>query len=215
MVYCTADIHGEFERFRRLLELICFSEEDTLYVLGDVIDRGPDGVKILEFIRERGNIILLMGNHERMCVDALGKDSLPRARRLWEQNGGWPTHMDLEEHPGRDTLLAYLSDLPLFLDIEVEGRAFRLVHGFPGETEDDMLWGRPEAGMTRQPLPGKTVIVGHTPVQYLQYLTGKKDVVPLIWHGPGILDIDCGCGHDDPGRMLACLRLDDMKEFYV
>ena len=156
-----------------------------------------------------------MGNHERMCVDALGKDSLPRARRLWEQNGGWPTHMDLEEHPGRDTLLAYLSDLPLFLDIEVEGKAFRLVHGFPGETEDDMLWGRPEAGMTRQPLPGKTVIVGHTPVQYLQYSTGKEDVVPLIWHGPGILDIDCGCGHDDPGRMLACLRLDDMKEFYV
>ena len=81
MVYCTADIHGEFERFRRLLELICFSEEDTLYVLGDVIDRGPDGVKALEFIRERENIILLMGNHERMCVDALGKDSPPRARR--------------------------------------------------------------------------------------------------------------------------------------
>ncbi len=208
MIYCTADIHGEFERFRRLLELIRFSGEDTLYVLGDVIDRGLDGVKVLEFIREQENMALLMGNHEKMCLDALGKDSLPGARKLWELNGGRPTHIDLAEHPDRDALLAYLSGLPLFLDIEVNGKSFRLVHGFPGETEEDMLWGRPEAGMTRRPLPGKTVIVGHTPTQHL---TGKS----FIWHGPGILDIDCGCGHDDPNRLLAGLRLDDMKEFYA
>lgn len=36
MVYCLSDIHGEFERFRRMLELIQFSGDDTLYVLGDV-----------------------------------------------------------------------------------------------------------------------------------------------------------------------------------
>ena len=140
MIYCTADIHGEFERFRRLLELIRFSEEDTLYILGDVIDRGLDGVKVLEFIREQENMVLLMGNHEKMCLDALGKDSHPRACKHWELNGGGPTHMDLAEHPDRDALLAYLSKLPLFLDIEVRGKAFRLVHGFPGETEEDMLW---------------------------------------------------------------------------
>ena len=71
MVYCTADMHGEFERFRRLLELICFSEEDTLYVLGDVIDRGPHGFKILLDMAQRPNVIGLMGNHEAMAIQAL------------------------------------------------------------------------------------------------------------------------------------------------
>lgn len=215
MVYCTADIHGEFDRFQRMLGLIDFSEQDVLYVLGDVIDRGLDGVKVLEYIRERENIILLMGNHERMCLDALGIDFRIGARKLWEANGGAPTRMDLVKNRSREereTLLAYLKDLPLSLDIEVGGRAFRLVHGFPGETEDEMLWGRPKAGMTHRPLPGKTVIVGHTPVQYL---AGSMDNEPLIWHGPGILDIDCGCGHNYPKKLLACVRLDDMKEFYV
>lgn len=37
-----------------------------------------------------------------------------------------------------------------------------------------------------------------------------------IWHGNGIIDIDCGCGNlNAPHRRLACLRLDDMAEFYV
>ena len=107
-----ADIHGEFERFRRLLELIRFSEEDTLYILGDVIDRGLDGVKVLEFIRERENIVLLMGNHEKMCLNALREDSHPRTRKHWKLNGGGPTRVDLAEHPTRDALLAYLSNAP-------------------------------------------------------------------------------------------------------
>ena len=35
-----------------------------------------------------------------------------------------------------------------------------------------------------------------------------------IWHGNGIIDIDCG-NLNAPHRRLACLRLDDMAEFYV
>lgn len=215
MVYCTADIHGEYKQLQALLELINFSEQDTLYVLGDAIDRGMDGVKVLEFIKERENIVLLMGNHEKMCLDALGKHYIPHALRLWKSNGGEPTRMDLVKNRSkeeREVLLAYMENLPRCLDIEVGGKAFHLVHGFPGKSEEDMLWGRPEKGLAHRPVPGKTVIVGHTPVQYLMR---SWDCVPLIWHGPGILDIDCGCGHDYPKRMLACLRLDDMKEFYV
>lgn len=37
-----------------------------------------------------------------------------------------------------------------------------------------------------------------------------------IWHGNNIIDIDCGCGNlRSEHRRLACLRLDDMAEFYV
>ena len=36
-----------------------------------------------------------------------------------------------------------------------------------------------------------------------------------IWHGDGLIDIDCGCGNASEHRRLSCLRLDDMAEFYV
>ncbi len=39
--YVISDIHGEYELFIKLLEKIRFTSADTLYVLGDVIDRGP------------------------------------------------------------------------------------------------------------------------------------------------------------------------------
>ena len=44
MIYCVSDIHGELDKFEQMLELIRFSDEDHLYVLGDVIDRGALGV---------------------------------------------------------------------------------------------------------------------------------------------------------------------------
>jgi hypothetical protein len=48
--HTVADIHGEADRFHAMLEKIRFSDEDTLYIIGDVIDRGPDGIKLLQEI---------------------------------------------------------------------------------------------------------------------------------------------------------------------
>ena len=39
MIYCVSDIHGELDRFERLLTLIQFSENDHLYVIGNAIAR--------------------------------------------------------------------------------------------------------------------------------------------------------------------------------
>ena len=44
MIYCMSDIHGELDRFKAMLDLINFSSDDTLYIIGDVIDRHPGGV---------------------------------------------------------------------------------------------------------------------------------------------------------------------------
>ena len=41
MTYVMSDIHGEYEKYLKMLDLIGFRDEDELYVLGDVIDRGP------------------------------------------------------------------------------------------------------------------------------------------------------------------------------
>ena len=45
MIYAMSDIHGQYELFRNLMEQIPLGKDDTLYVLGDVVDRGPDVYK--------------------------------------------------------------------------------------------------------------------------------------------------------------------------
>lgn len=42
-----SDIHGNRRRFESVMKQIDLQPEDTLYVLGDVIDRYPDGIRIL------------------------------------------------------------------------------------------------------------------------------------------------------------------------
>ena len=59
MIYCVSDIHGELDKFERLLDLIQFSDADHLYVIGDVIDRGAMGVDILDRIMAAPNMTML------------------------------------------------------------------------------------------------------------------------------------------------------------
>ena len=47
MIYVMSDIHGQARRFHSILDQIALKDEDTLYILGDVIDRNPDGIRIL------------------------------------------------------------------------------------------------------------------------------------------------------------------------
>ena len=62
------------------------------------------------------------------------------------------------------------------------------------------------------PLSGCTAVVGHTPTPILN---GPLDDPYMIWHGNGIIGIDCGCEGSDDLRKLACLRLEDLAEFYA
>ena len=64
MIYAMSDLHGCYNKFLGMLGKIHFCEEDTLYILGDVVDRGPDGIKLLLELAERKNIICLRGNHD-------------------------------------------------------------------------------------------------------------------------------------------------------
>lgn len=59
MNYVVSDIHGYYDKYTSLLSFIRFSDNDKLYILGDVIDRGPDGLKLLQDIMERPNVELL------------------------------------------------------------------------------------------------------------------------------------------------------------
>ena len=55
-----SDIHGNLPFFRSVMRQIRLRKNDTLYILGDVIDRHPDGIKILKYIMKKANIRMLL-----------------------------------------------------------------------------------------------------------------------------------------------------------
>jgi serine/threonine protein phosphatase 1 len=57
------DIHGCHAEFAELLERVNFGRSDRLILLGDLVNRGPDSLKVLDLAREHGAVSLL-GNHE-------------------------------------------------------------------------------------------------------------------------------------------------------
>jgi serine/threonine protein phosphatase 1 len=59
------DIHGCYAELQKLLAAVHLTADDRLISLGDIVDRGPDSVKVYDFLRQRPNTIVLMGNHER------------------------------------------------------------------------------------------------------------------------------------------------------
>ena len=111
----------------------------------------------------------------------------------------------------RTDLRAPLNVVLYTLNVSVNGQQFHLVHGFPSEDPAARIWERPEAESTA-PIEDCIAIIGHAPTCYL---TGNFEEQFRIWYGNGIIDIDCGCGNKTEHRRLACLRLDDMQEFYV
>ena len=71
MIYVMSDIHGQKRRFDSVMKQINLQPDDTLYILGDVIDRNSDGIKILRQIMAMPNAKMLLGNHELMMMNAL------------------------------------------------------------------------------------------------------------------------------------------------
>ena len=69
--YVISDIHGEYEKFMELLEEIELKDTDTLYVLGDVLDRGEHPIKVILKLMEMPNAFCIVGNHEVMALECL------------------------------------------------------------------------------------------------------------------------------------------------
>ncbi len=149
-IYACSDIHGQYEKYMKLWDIVM--DDDELYIIGDVIDRGPDGMKILTDIMERGNVTLLMGNHETMMYQALfmipedaGKkpgyseayDS-DRWFEIWTQsnNGGRATYESFDKNyrDREDEIKEFLEKCPVMVDVKENGRRFVLTHGMPDMT---------------------------------------------------------------------------------
>lgn len=237
MIYVMSDIHGNLRRFNSVMQQINLQPEDKLYVLGDVIDRHPDGIRILRKIMAMPNARMLLGNHEYMMLGALGRPydreepvdegTMSYNLGLWYHNGGEVTHRHWKHirKDLREEIIRYLHAAALNIDITVGERQFKLVHAAPTEMYD--LYGNGKYNPTHFSVWQRwsnigaldidyTMIFGHTPTKQYQPACPME-----IWEEGSVIGIDCGSGYpEDPGSelapygRLACLRLDDMKEFY-
>ena len=230
MIYAMSDIHGCFEKYRAMLSEIEFKSTDTLYVLGDVIDRGPDGVKILQDMNMRPNVFPILGNHEftaAMCLPWLTREITEQslasltddqigALGEWMANGGEPTIRSLRKlsPEERRDILEYFREMELYAQVEAGGKSFILTHAalenFDAEKPldayelPDFLFGRP--GPETIYYSDKILVFGHTPTRLL---SGQDK----IFRRGTMIDIDCGCVFE--GGRLGCLCLDTLEEFYV
>lgn len=117
-VIAVGDIHGRLDLFNQFLDNVKDTEA-TVILLGDLIDRGPNDLEVLERARQLtenpeslglANFFVLMGNHEAMFVDAMTGDGADLV--LWLNNGGnFEAMPDLREH------LDWVKGLPLYMTI--------------------------------------------------------------------------------------------------
>ncbi len=201
MTYAIGDIHGMFEPLVRLFQKLPLKSDDTLIFLGDYIDRGPNSREVVEFLenlKKQHNTILLMGNHEDMMLKCLEHGDCIN----WEFNGAGATIRSFGSIENIKEKLDFFKSLKLY---HIEDK-FLFVHGGvkPGvplrdQPKHEMLWIRDEFIFSKNPLPGKVVVFGHTPIEK-PYIAEDK------------IGIDTGCVY---GGMLTAIRLDDLKIFSV
>lgn len=224
MIYVVSDIHGHYDRFMKLLKKIDFKEEDILYILGDIIDRGPDVLKVIRQVMSMPNVRMILGNHEDMFLNAYINNS-KSDKYLWYSNGGRVTDEDLASISKEEfiSILRFFDKLPIEYHIVVNNQKYHLVHGnYVTKIEkkyfDDLdyrtqvIWGRIKK-YDKGP-NDEIVIFGHTGTYH--YL--GKDKPFKIWKSGNLIGIDCGLAaisRYDKKCQLGCICLNNLKEFYV
>ncbi len=220
-VYVVSDLHGQFEVFMDGLKKVEFKDNDELYVIGDAIDRGNDGIRILQYIKEHKNMDLLIGNHEFMMlnsVDPNGKDKCNgKDAIVWLYgNGGTTTFAQYEKLSlkNRQSLLLWLNRRYVMKTLEIGGKTFCLTHSYYQEGLENKiyselsyedLWNIVWISMYREEwethgvdIYGNyeyTFITGHVPVhKVMRWFVGDDKFNELcIFEKKNFIDIDGGC----------------------
>lgn len=226
MTYFVSDIHGQYELFVKLLEKIRFCENDEMYVLGDIIDKGPCSVKLIKHIMEAPNIHCIKGNHEHMLIGeyyALMEDSpecFDDVLQVLRQ------HFSEDDEKLTFEMIDWLEALPYY----IEGEDFIAVHaGVPvDECSGELI--APSLAMPEQlifdrsfkdpkfaPKGEKCVIFGHTPSTYI---CGEPKVLAYKKKGTAGKSINDFCKiHIDTdtwgANVLGCICKEKLTVTYI
>ncbi len=224
MIYVVSDLHGCYDKYKKMLEKINLSENDTLYIIGDIVDRGKDGIKILLDMMRQKNIVPLLGNHDFTAYSVLKHlhkekkpDWLESVRKDWLTDGGMPTEkafMELDKNE-QETVLDYITDFSIYETVEIGDNSFILTHaGIDNFIQGkelheyelyDFITGR--MNYNKVYFDDFYLVSGHTPTGLIDKAYDGK-----IYRRNNHIAIDCGAVFKRP---LGCICLDTMEEFYV
>jgi serine/threonine protein phosphatase 1 len=230
--YVVSDIHGEYDKFLALLDKIKLKPTDTLYVLGDVLDRGPHPIQTLIKLMTMPNAICIVGNHELMaleCLEFLQQEitdaSIEKLDRemlenlnTWQYNGAQTTIEEFRklDRDMRQEVLDYIKEFLVYEELTVGERDYILVHAGLGnfspekDLEDyslyELVWKRADYEVTY--FEETYVVTGHTPTQTIE----QNPRPGFIFRKNNHIAIDCGAHY--PGGRLAAICLDTGEEFY-
>lgn len=205
--YCISDIHGHYDNLMDFVDTL--EDDDKVYVLGDVIDKGEDSIKCLLYIMEDKRFEMLLGNHEYMMfqylADRKGFKSYPNMHEAWvEWNEGFDTLYDYNVLPSkkREQIYEYIKNLPLNIpNVKVNGRTFYLVHSCPKDDNElkmedvdyyedyiyTYVWQRCSPADNFN-MEDKIIVAGHT---FIQYFFGNPYAeVKAIFDYEGKLETD-------------------------
>lgn len=233
--YVISDIHSHFDVFQTFLDTL--SEEDEVIIDGDTIDKGPDGIKVLNYVRKSESITLVMGNHELMMLDYLeAKRNLETVhfpspsyftKRSWlekkadhwlQRNYGRYTYADYAALAVQEQneIYEYLKSLPVLIHREVNGKKFIIVHAGLYNYQGKDVYYRDVGDESQKYVWGwepyqhekdAIIITGHRIVPYVFYKTEVES--DGSWY-----DIDMGLAMNSKQSQLAALCLEDLSVTY-
>lgn len=172
---CIGDIHGTYKTLKLLLKEF---PSDPICLVGDLIDRGPDSVDVIQFVMDNyDRIKCVQGNHEKMMTGFYHGGGRARFGDVWLMNGGkkvWQAYEYKYGQQKRIDHVNFLKSLPDFIEFKdiknKDGRYLMVSHSvatsldLEGEAASGKLcWGRHFP--TEDPYEGTMFnVFGHTPV---------------------------------------------------
>lgn len=127
IIVCT-DIHGHLPRLLAALQSVNWNpDSDLLLCAGDLIDRGPNSLAVLDFAKH--NMECVLGNHDSFLLDHF--TGYTDTYSTWMVNGGsWFHHLSDEEQAEVEKQYKdWLVEVPLAIEVELgTGELIGVVH---------------------------------------------------------------------------------------
>lgn len=213
--------------------------------MGDVIDRGPDGIRLLQHIMSHDNMDLIIGNHEFMMLNSISESGDPACKEpdapLWlDANGGNITFEAYKVLPFEEkfSLLKWLKTRYVIKTVKIRDAVYCLTHSYYNlgcenkryqELSYADVWNVTWSSIWREDFLTHaadiyadydyTFICGHVPVQSVRMQQMDKNWNKLIsFRHNNVINIDGGCAMgyiDEINNGLIFLRLDDMCEYRI
>ncbi len=161
--YAIGDVQGCFFALEKLLEKIQFnSAKDVLWFTGDLVNRGPQSLETLRFVKN-------LGKHQQIV---LGNHDLHLLAMAHEAHAGWPddTLAPILKAGDRDELIEWLIQQPLLHHDETLG--FTLIHAGLAPAWDLALAKKLAAEV-------ETILLSDQRIDFFQHMYGNE---PTAWH---------------------------------